>query len=151
VRAVCVCVCVVYEQREEVKVRISGGSAEESWFLEAFCYPPNVTKAHLVLSNLSIRSCTLSLSLSLCVCPVASATQRDLSRPRCSWRFAAADEETHRRRSIAGSIISAGSRQLESDSVQTSHVTTLMTLTSLTLPLLHANGLNVMSCALAGL
>jgi hypothetical protein len=42
-------------QKEEVKTRYTspgiGAEAEQTWFLEVFCYPPNVTKAKLVLSN----------------------------------------------------------------------------------------------------
>ncbi len=49
-------------QKEEVKTRYTspgvGAEAEQTWFLEVFCYPPNVTKAKLVLSNQYRTVCT---------------------------------------------------------------------------------------------
>lgn len=51
-------------QKEEVKTRYTspgiGAEAEQTWFLEIFCYPPNVTKAKLVLSNQYRTVCTLT-------------------------------------------------------------------------------------------
>jgi hypothetical protein len=51
-------------QKEEVKTRYNspgiGAEAEQTWFLEVFCYPPNVTKAKLVLSNQCRTVCTLT-------------------------------------------------------------------------------------------
>jgi hypothetical protein len=51
-------------QKEEVKMRYRspgmGAEADQTWFLEMFCYPPNVTKAKLVLSNLYRTVCTLT-------------------------------------------------------------------------------------------
>ncbi|ELR22252.1 uncharacterized protein ACA1_250830, partial [Acanthamoeba castellanii str. Neff] len=56
----------IFNVKEEVKMRYRspgmGAEADQTWFLEMFCYPPNVTKAKLVLSNLYRTVCGNSLT-----------------------------------------------------------------------------------------